>query len=564
MVDSKATTGLVFSASACRISSEILMADFSSRLVKLGIFISSSVDLKSDFLEIWGKKREHHIRFRFFTMILEEITTEDSTNSALLKDDNPLFEKAFDLRLEPRGADLLKDYASEHGLSDEQRQRIINELNKGLQWKQYEYDFLKGKGDVLRIPVIRLAAAIFDYLKDLEKLEVLILTSLYLNCNVPWSSEDISEAAMSLADKYIENGARVLAEIKPSLLSIPNVKVSLSGYKKAGSSATGLMPSLGFSGAGRSLLEDDKRKDWKSSDNIRSLSTVCGFLLLPNDDTQFQENWAVTITFILNVLDDSDPLFRAQGCYLLNFALQRGHQSVLIKSGLIDLFLESVETCLNFLPSLTPADVSLKTLKAAFPLLLQLKVLRETPCLLYIEILEKNILGSISHVQGRDTNAGTNSVVSFLLQQAAEVIKAHLKGAVLGCFLRLNYTLNQLITSPFLIDTEGGAEVVDLALRVHGCCLETFVLIQDAKGRELFASYKYDLLAAWIVLLKRVVKFGVGTSHTRSLVYGNIQMFSGIVDAEELRGDYEAAAVRNPDSMPKWDDIIAHSSKENW
>lgn len=449
----------------------------------------------------------------------------------------------------------LKRHVAQNGLSPEQYTTVLKDLRHGLQWTNGAYDFLKTTEDSPKLPFLQLAVLVYDQLTEEDKLDILVLVSQYLNPWVPWSNVKLATEAAKLQPEYEKLALPFLEKIRPSLLSIPNVKVSLSGYRRTGLGASGLRPSLGFSGIGSSIFEDDKRKEWKTLQNITALSTVYGFLAVPDDSLDFQANWPIAITFILNVLDDSDPVFRAQGCHLVERVLNTGHEKVLIRSGHVDLFLESTESCLHYLPSLTPADVSLHLLSAAYPLLYRLMELREKPISSYTAVLEKNILSSISHVQGRESENGANRVLTFLLKQAENLIRQRLGGAVLGGFLRLNYTLCQLITNPFLIDADGGAEVVDLALLVQNASVEAFKEAQDKQGRELFGSHKYDLLGSWIVLLRRVEKFKVGTKSTKGVIVENIRGLSDIV-GPELQQDYEAALELSPGTLPTWDDLL--------
>lgn len=449
----------------------------------------------------------------------------------------------------------LKKYIAQNGLSPEQCTTVLKDLRHGLQWTNQGYDFLKSTADSQKLPFLQLAVLVFDQLTEEDRLDILVLVSQYLNPWVPWSNVELAAEAVKLQPKYEKQALPFLDKIRPSLLSIPNVKVSLSGYRRTGLGASGLRPSLGFSGIGSSIFEDDKRKEWKTLQNITALSTVYGFLAVPDDSIDFQANWPIAITFILNVLDDSDPVFRAQGCHLVEQVLNTGHEKVLIRSGHVDLFLESTESCLHYLPSLTPADVSLHLLSAAYPLLYRLMELRERPISSYTAVLEKNILSSISHVQGRESEKGANGVLTFLLNQAESLIRQRLGGAVLSGFLRLNYTLCQLITNPFLIDADGGAEVVDLALSVQNASVEAFKDVEDQQGKELFGSHKYDLLGSWIVLLRRVEKFKVGTKSTKDVIVENIRGLSHIV-GPELQQDYEAALELSPGTLPTWDDLL--------
>ncbi|PSK33866.1 hypothetical protein C7M61_005058 [Candidozyma pseudohaemuli] len=449
----------------------------------------------------------------------------------------------------------LRNYIAQNGLSPEQCTTVLKGLRHGLQWTNQGYDFLKGSADSQKLPFLQLAVLVFDQLTEEDRLDILVLVSQYLNPWVPWSNVELAAEAAKLQPEYEKQVLPFLDKIRPSLLSIPNVKVSLSGYRRTGLGASGLRPSLGFSGIGSSIFEDDKRKEWKTLQNVTALSTVYGFLAVSDDSIDFQANWPIAITFILNVLDDSDPVFRAQGCHLVEQVLNTGHEKVLIRSGHVDLFLESTESCLHYLPSLTPADVSLHLLSAAYPLLYRLMELRERPISSYTAVLEKNILSSISHVQGRESEKGANRVLTFLLNQAESLIRQRLEGAVLSGFLRLNYMLCQLITNPFLIDADGGAEVVDLALFVQSASVEAFKDVEDQQGKELFGSHKYDLLGSWIVLLRRVEKFKVGTKSTKDVIVENIRGLSHIV-GPELQQDYEAALELSPGTLPTWDDLL--------
>lgn len=478
-----------------------------------------------------------------------------STNE-LLKKGLVSFDDLYTSALYGHLDDRLEKHILQNGLTTEQYETVVSDLKEGLQWEKrdYSFDSRPSTEESQRLIKLRLVLLLFDYFQDSDKLQLLVLVSQYLNPWVPWSNGSLASEASKLLPKFADFPLQFLEAIKPSLLAIPNLKVTPGGYKRTGL-GSGLRPALGFSGVGSGIYEDDKRKEWKSLQNVSALSTIYGFLAIPNDNTEFQNHWPLIITFILNVLDDSEPLFRIQGCHLVEHVLKTGHLEVLLKSGHVDLFLESTETCLNYLPSLTPANVSLRLLGIAYPLLYQLMALRDKPVSSYTAVLEKNILSSVAHVQGRSSDSGANKVLAFLLQQAESIIRDHIGGAVLGGFLRLNYTLCQLLTSPYLVDADGGAEVVDLALRVQNAAVEAFLSIKDNQGRELFVSHKYDLLGAWIVLLRRVEKFKVGTKITRELIFKN---FHGLwsLAGSQIKEDYEAALEQSPGTLPSWSEVV--------
>lgn len=389
-----------------------------------------------------------------------------------------------------------------------------------------------------RVAELQLEAALAVFSR-IGGLPVMQIVSQYLNPYTPWSNAQMAERARTASRAQLKKiYPQLAAAVKAQVLPVATAKVSAAGHKRSGASARGLRPALGF--AAGSAAEEQLRADWKLSPRVVALSSVCALML---GDV---EAWPLVATFTLNVLDDADPRFRAQGCRLLGQFLAYGHGPRLLASGLAPVFQESVETCLSYLPKLTPADVSLHLQRAAYPVLYELVRLQTSATAAayepFLGVLD-NVLALIAHVQGRDSDAATSGLLAFLVAQVLELV-AHVGAAVLACFSRTNLAMFRLVTSPFVVDCDGGPQVVDAALRAQHAMLAAVHGAGDAEACRLALSYRYDLLAAWAVVGRRAARFGAGSADTTALVAANVRVLREIAgqagDADELEVDLQA------------------------
>ena len=224
--------------------------------------------------------------------------------------------------------------------------------------------------------------------------------------------------------------------------------------------------------------------------------------------------WPLITSFILNLIDDHDPLMKAQSCELLNyFMLMIDHskdykQHILLKTGLVDLLIESCKTCLTYLPNLTPSDQSFYLLSIAYPTVVKLCVLnckKEANFLSLVELINGNILSSATHIHNSNGPNSNYPLLSLLFNQLDIIIKYYLKTNVLICLSRLNFTVNQVMSNPDIFE-EGieGVNCIKSALNVQSSILQSFKLLNDREGLKLILNYKYDFLAVWTILQKRL------------------------------------------------------------
>ena len=89
-----------------------------------------------------------------------------------------------------------------------------------------------------------------------------------------------------------------------------------------------------------------------------------------------QVNWPLIIPPLLALIDDTSMQYKVKGCNLLAMFLQRCPSLLLERTGLGEIFENAVLPCLLSLPSLTEEAESLEMLKAAYPALMSLALLR--------------------------------------------------------------------------------------------------------------------------------------------------------------------------------------------
>lgn len=451
---------------------------------------------------------------------------------------------------------LLKKYTQEQGgLNHETCMQIVPGICKHLQIGILDWNWLTtAPENPIKVLQLEIAVACLESGVDDELLlKLMHVISLYINEHVPWSNSRLAGISMALNKQCCGSNLVKFADLlKPCFLSISGQKFTTILSKRNGvlrfTKTRVSRPALGLQIP--STTEDNERTQWKLSDNITTLSSV---VLLMACDTTSQYSSACS-SFILNVLDDPDPLFRAQGCFLLQHLLALGHGQSVSRAGLVAVFEESVKTCLTYLPQLTPSPVSLRLLKdGAYPALFSLLQLsKDTNYVTYLEILDGNLLAAISHVLGRNSDATTNILLAFFFSQISLLIQKNLRLLVLACFSRLNYVVCQTISNPYLIESDNGSKVVEAALDVQRDFLNMAFAQKDLLVNELVLQYKLDFLAAWTVLTKRVVKYGVGSSAIKTLIHENITILRKIAEfsgLEDLEADIRAISFKAPEVL---------------
>lgn len=424
---------------------------------------------------------------------------------------------------------------------------LCNFMSTSLDIQNTKWDWLGSQNDdyndfalryyyKLRILRILLTKLVID--SDLTNLVQILLTSLsyHINPNTPWSSEINSLITIDCIDSSSElrNIARdysmsfIENSLKPNLLSLlnensndkslANSKLSAAGYankSKSLNKSKGIRPQLGFSSINENITEENQRKNWKNSNKVKSISMIWYLISISPENASFDRFWPLITSFILNILDDYEPVMKAQGCKLLDHfiftipVIDQSKTHLFVKTGLKDLFTEAIKICLSYLPLITPANISLYLLSSAYPVIYKLIQIGGSPLTTsrqFIELINENILGSISHIQGRNDDDVLIDLHLFLLEQLGVITQNYLKHEILISFSRINFLLNQTITNIFNLDKAKGVDLITASVNVQSIILQEFEHLKDTEASSLVLSYKYDFLAAWVILLKRLSK----------------------------------------------------------
>ncbi|WPK25071.1 hypothetical protein PUMCH_002372 [Australozyma saopauloensis] len=430
---------------------------------------------------------------------------------------------------------------------------LIEKCLRSLQLRTQDWNWFVSASDIRTESHLQEALEILETqnseIGDERRLQIIIAISQYANENTPWSNTDLARKALSVPRALVEPLLPRLFSYFQDRLLKSSPKVTLDRNPRAAKNR-GLRPILGHSTPTSEL--DLKRKEWKESDNLYMIGSVCFWM---HYDTS-PESVALIAAFTLNVMDDSDPAFRAQGCFLIRKLIENGFFMNIHKLGLVLLFKEEIRVCFNFLPRLTPGSISLGLMRAAYPTIVaildeekeQKKEANSRKYLSYLEILDLNILGLISHIQSHAEEA-SNSLIQYLLSFGTELIKSSIGAAVLACFSRLNATLCRLITDPIVVDSDNGPLVVEAALNLQNTVLSE-ILHAKPGASDLLLSYKYDFIAAWSVYQTRVLRYGVGTPESKELVRSNFALLIELARQnettfQELEEDLRAIKEQN-------------------
>lgn len=444
---------------------------------------------------------------------------------------------------------------------------------------------------------IRLLCAIFYKITAKEVitdqtifLNLLASLSYHIHPRLPWTSELTSKTIQT----FIEDNNKVIdmihhmiplyidKKLKPELLdfspikrqsvsnSLSNPKLTPAGYaivKPGGTRLlqSGLRPKLGYGGASTEIFTEDQRQKWKSSKKVKSISMIWFVIYAISKNEYLDQFWPIITSFILNLIDDHDPLMKVQSCELLHYFMDVTDNNdnykphIFLKTGLVDLLIDSCKTCLTYLPNLTPTDQSYHLLHIAYPTVIKLCALKgkkENNFLCLIELINENILNSMSHLFNRSGLNSNCPHLSLLFDQLNIIIKLYLKTNVLICFPRLNFTLNQVLSNPNLYEQGiNGICCIKSALNVQGSIFESFKLLNDSEGLRLILNYKYDFLAIWSILKKRL-KYNhpeYSSIDLLSLCDLNLKLLMQLSqncqsnEFENLQADIKQIVLTNPD-----------------
>lgn len=425
---------------------------------------------------------------------------------------------------------------------------FLTSIILSLKIRTHEWEWLTNDNATeqseLYYPSIRALGALSQYVPNYtlgisnETLKDLLSSiSYHIHPSLPWTCSKNANIIHKILENFSKSASFESAmdtlfngELKASLLvlsskhvpsqrdkSLHNPRLTSAGYastllkKKDINGKSALRPLLGFSGVNEEINESDQRRLWKMSSHVKVLSMIYLMIYFSGDFSRIEDNWAFITSFILNVLDDHDPLIKAQGCYLLHYLIlhwrgKGGSSNLLLKTGLCDLFKSSIGVCLTYLPNLTPLDQSIFILKLAYPTyysLLQLEQDKELKLLSYLDTINSHILTSISHVFNTKGYISLYLLVTFLFEQLQIVIGDYMRDFVLTCYDRIHKLIYQLLIN--LDIQESGLEGIRFLTVVLATQQTIFKALKDTENDETMQCvfpYRYELLASWSIIYK--------------------------------------------------------------
>lgn len=119
---------------------------------------------------------------------------------------------------------------------------------------------------------------------------------------------------------------------------------------------------------------ESSNKPWKFQSP--HIVTIFQWILTQLDASLVEVHWPLIIPPLLTILDDVSIKYKIKGCSLLILLLKITPANLLERSGLGDIFQNTLMPYLLYLPSLTPVEESIPLLDAAYPTLIGLTMAR--------------------------------------------------------------------------------------------------------------------------------------------------------------------------------------------
>lgn len=365
---------------------------------------------------------------------------------------------------------------------------------------------------------LRLAAALIQRLDpdDNNFLKVLELLMPFANPHVPWNDDvNASIVRRVLVDTAsVRSAAQLLMPMLISTSIAPNLLKVTEARRKATrpSLLTGNQVSRLGGGTKLHIQQEEIRRTWKSSPRIKVLSMVWAGLDLLTPADWSDSFCLLAVSLILNVGDDHVAAMKLQACHLLQLLLdkldsipQKPH--LLLRLGLQPLLVEFCKVCVHLIPPVTPVHDSLPLLGKAYQCMFRL-LSQSYSVPEFIEVINSNILFSIvhlSHLSPRTAPSSTNyRVMTLLVQQLGLVTENYMNLDVLTCLDRVFFTLNQIISNPFVVEnSQWGHQLLAECLECQSKIIQQFTTVNDPEALQLLSKYRYDLVGVWLVLIRR-------------------------------------------------------------
>ncbi|KAL8938083.1 MAG: hypothetical protein Q9216_004081 [Gyalolechia sp. 2 TL-2023] len=276
----------------------------------------------------------------------------------------------------------------------------------------------------------------------------------FTNLQDPWTSPKAYDLAQSLLSKHLQvkkyQNVRttpgsydtlihnlLLNQVKPLFVRSKNPTLTDQARK-----AISPLP-------GPNIPSDfeSHNKPWKFQSP--HIVTIFHWILTQLDASLVEAHWPLIIPPLLTILDDVSIRYKIKGCELLVLLLKVAPASLLERSGLGEIFHNTLMPYLLYLPSLTPEDESIPLLDAAYTALIALMSARYNTVETTVQRTKSaDSIFRYGILKGH-THAGTNvRIATLLMKKSTDLVN----GMRIYCVKHLKDLLplvSATLTAPF-------------------------------------------------------------------------------------------------------------------
>ncbi|ODV91253.1 hypothetical protein CANCADRAFT_44857 [Tortispora caseinolytica NRRL Y-17796] len=244
-------------------------------------------------------------------------------------------------------------------------------------------------------------------------------------------------------------------------------------------------------------------------------------------ESQVKDSWRDITMVTLNLLDDTNSWFRIQGCVALESLLRATSDQFWTRTGIHNVYWESIQNYMSFIPPMTPVNESIALLTATFKCANSLakKSLPLQKDAIIAQLDETVIRQGLLKIYNM---AGTNILINILVLNQIPIYCDTMGIYIVRHLMPLLDIPLKTLSDPFIT---ASPELADAALDALTS------LVKTAWPR--INQYKYDIVDSCLVYRQRSIsdeKSGISESSEQKIQYV-FQMLDGIVGEESFTQD---------------------------
>ncbi|KAL8657980.1 MAG: hypothetical protein Q9226_001390 [Calogaya cf. arnoldii] len=248
----------------------------------------------------------------------------------------------------------------------------------------------------------------------------------FTNLEDPWTTEEAFNLAQSMLSKHLKSVKSAAPTRFDSLISqllLDHVKPLFLKSKPSVLTDQGRKAITPLPGTAVPSDFESGSKPWKFQSP--HIITIFQWTLGQLDAALVEQHWPLVIPPLLTILDDVSITLKIRGCRLLKTLLKVVPASLLERSGLGEVFHDTLMPYLLFLPSLTPEEESIPLLNATYDTLLSLTLTRfSTPASTPLKVRTLDAIFRYGVLKGY-THAGEKvRIAELLMKKSTDFVNA--------------------------------------------------------------------------------------------------------------------------------------------